>query len=297
MIGYLVLFLSFSCNAFVYHSFDGAMHVDSDFKYINHEHMLSYVGYSARYVYDFFKQLYEQQLVTKKTDTTATIPKIIHQIWIGKSLPPAFYAFQETCKRLHPDWEYRLWTQDTIHTLHLKNTQYIMQSRNPGEISDLLRYEILYQHGGVYLDCDIECLSALDELHVLYDLYVGLQPLDTGYVQLGIGVIGARPGHPLIKSVIDGIGSHWHDPEYAQMATMRTGPLYFTRKFIEYYQTDMHCDEKNIALPAFYFYPLGSVAQDVNRALWQNVGVYTIHHWAKSWLLPCFRRPQFQELE
>ncbi len=290
------LFLIFVCvplSAFVSHPFDGAMRLDSDLRYVDDDKMYLYLGSSAEQTYNFFKQLYQTKRPTINTERKNSIPKIIHQIWIGKSFPKEFYLFQESCKRLHPDWEYRLWTQDDLYRLQLTNKAFIKESRNPGEISDLLRYEILYQFGGVYLDCDIECLLALDELNDMYDLYVGLQPLDTGYVQLGIGVLGACPKHPIIKAAIDGIVCTWRKDEYKHMATVRTGPMYFTKKFIEYHRDS----EKNIALPSFYFYPLGSIAFDVNKKLWQKVGAYTVHHWAKSWLLPTFRRASFQSIQ
>jgi len=281
-----------SLSAFVYYPFDRAMRVSADLRYVDDDKMHAYVGMDGRQVYDFFKHMYEADQAAVQREKRRTIPKIIHQIWIGKTFPHEFSLFQESCKCLHPDWEYKLWTLDDLATLTLSNKEFIKQSKNPGEISDLLRYEILYQFGGVYLDCDIECLTALDELHEYYDLYVGLQPLDTGYVQLGIGVIGACPGHPMIKAAIDGVAQNWHNRLYRHMATVRTGPLYFTKIFINNHSSD----QRNIALPSFYFYPLGSIAFEIDRATWQKMGVYTVHHWAKSWLLPAFRKDQFKSI-
>jgi len=150
------------------------------------------------------------------------------------------------------------------------------------------------------VDSDM-CYVDNDKMHTyigssaeqVYDLYVGLQPLDSGYVQLGIGVLGVRPQHPIIKAAIEGIADMWYKNEYKHMATARTGPIYFTKKFIEHHRDT----EKNSALPSFYFYPLGSVVFDVNKKLWQKAGAYTVHHWAKSWLLPTFRRTPFQSIQ
>jgi mannosyltransferase OCH1-like enzyme len=39
--------------------------------------------------------------------------KIIHQIWCNKynDIPDSFLKLSATWKELHPDWEYRFWTE------------------------------------------------------------------------------------------------------------------------------------------------------------------------------------------
>ena len=64
--------------------------------------------------------------------------------------------------------------------------------------SDIARYEIIYRYGGVYIDTDFECLRPLDFLHYIYDFYTGIQPLDSAYLQLGIGILAAAPAHPYL---------------------------------------------------------------------------------------------------
>lgn len=38
------------------------------------------------------------------------VPKIIHQTWKSKDVPEQWRAAQASCRDLHPDYEYRLWT-------------------------------------------------------------------------------------------------------------------------------------------------------------------------------------------
>jgi mannosyltransferase OCH1-like enzyme len=38
------------------------------------------------------------------------IPKIIHQLWKTADVPPAFLHWQSSWREMHPDFEYRLWT-------------------------------------------------------------------------------------------------------------------------------------------------------------------------------------------
>ena len=48
-----------------------------------------------------------------------TIPKIIHQIWIGPKSLPLFWlnSFQIEFASSNPEWLYKLWTNDNIHSI------------------------------------------------------------------------------------------------------------------------------------------------------------------------------------
>ncbi len=282
-------------NILKYIDFDTSMRIN-DFQSSLYKNITKRrVGVDAQSAYDFFQQLYERNnFRTIKPQSTLKIPKIIHQIWIGKCVPPVFIAFRESWLACHPDWEYRLWTQKDIAHLNLKNRAYIEKTGNPGEKSDLMRYEILYQYGGVYIDMDFECLRSLDPLHYMYDFYIGIQPLDCEFVQLGIGIIGSVPRHPILKKCIDNIAQQWHNigPEDVPE---RTGPIHFTKIFMEYVKKND--DTIDVALPAHYFYPLGCREFQLKKNDWQKMGSFGVHHWAKTWLTIPFRRPQFKTIK
>lgn len=253
------------------------------------------LGHSGIAMMNFFRALYSKNNPARITrSATLKIPKIIHQIWIGKELPKEFFKFVQSWRIYHPDWEYRLWTQDDIPSLNLRNRALIDQSRNPGEISDLMRYEILYRYGGVYLDVDFECLRSLEPLHYLYDFYIGIQPLDSNLVQLGIGIIGSIAGHPLLNACIEKVKDRWNNKHVEQKATARTGPIYCTKVFYEHADKNGLCD---IALPPNYFYPLACTQSGRDTIRWVQEGAFAVHHWAKSWLYPSFRRPEFQSIK
>ena len=106
---------------------------------------------------------------------TAKIPKIIHQIWVGPKVPPSFFVtFQQKWKSLHPDWEYRLWTDSDLDDLNLDLRDLIDQSPNFAEKSDMIRCELLDRFGGVYLDVDMDPFQSLEDLHMKYNFYAGL---------------------------------------------------------------------------------------------------------------------------
>lgn len=47
--------------------------------------------------------------VSSPANATA-VPKIIHQTWKEETVPEKWRAAQKSCRDLHPDYEYRLWT-------------------------------------------------------------------------------------------------------------------------------------------------------------------------------------------
>lgn len=226
---------------------------------------------------DKLRAVYEKNNLLKvDPDPTPRIPKVIHQIWLGSPVPEKFKEFQESWQKLHPDWTYKLWTDEDVKHMKLYNRVLYDASINYGEKSDILRYEILYREGGVYADFDYECLKPLDLFNHCYDFYIGIQPLDTYKVQLGIGLIGSIPGHPLLKKTIEGIRRN-----ATVQIVFRTGPGHFTNIFHAYAGTGK---TRDVAMPASYFYPRGYEQLQSLRREWQKPESYAVHHWAGSWL-------------
>ena len=87
------------------------------------------------------------------------IEKVIHQIWDGDNVPFQLRILSCTWKRFNPNWEYHLWNKKEMVELV---DSYFPEWANlyhslPFNIQrlDMIRYLILYCHGGVYVDLDI----------------------------------------------------------------------------------------------------------------------------------------------
>ena len=106
------------------------------------------------------------------------IPKIIHQIWIGKKMPKFKKIFMNSNKKIleNKGWKYKLWKNKDINIKMLPFTfQYIQTAFAVGkqfnlvhtkwaQVSDLMRYEIMYRYGGVYIDTNVEILKDITNL-------------------------------------------------------------------------------------------------------------------------------------
>ena len=80
------------------------------------------------------------------------IPRIFHQIWLGPDpLPERCARYQQTWLDHHPDWKLRFWTEENLPT-PLRRPEAAERLRAPAERSDILRLELLWHFGGVYVD-------------------------------------------------------------------------------------------------------------------------------------------------
>ena len=96
------------------------------------------------------------------------IPKIIHQLWIGNKPPPT--KFMDTWKNKHESqgFEYIRWNEQ-----EMKKRGFVSQLQNKiiemEEINgkaDILRWELLYEYGGFFVDADANFICILSSLPV-----------------------------------------------------------------------------------------------------------------------------------
>lgn len=232
-----------------------------------------------RKFYETFKSMYEKNNLSKVTwSEKLLIPKIIHQIWLGSAFPDKYRAYQASWKKYNPDWEYRLWTEAELKDFPMQNRDLYENAKNYGEKSDIARYEILYQLGGLYVDTDYECIRPFDLFNHCYDFYIGIQPLDTSIVQLGIGLIGAAPGHPLLKVALDSLRAQ---SQQTEQIIAKTGPIFFTQVFV---MVAPYLGDKTIAFPPTYFYPRGYTQAEKDTAQWLKPESFAVHQWEGSWM-------------
>lgn len=246
---------------------------------------------------DLYRVLYEKNKNYQfETKASFRIPRDIHLIWLGpRPFPKESVENIRMWVAKHPDWTLHLWTDRlrvppvkgmVVHMpnefpmTHLKD--HYQQSTNWGQKSDILRYEILFNQGGIYIDHDANCLNSFEGLNRGYDFYSCLEVphtrVDGRVITSGIGIIGAIPNHPIIKGCIDEVVSHWEEsfklfplssPESLRDHVMHSTYLALTRSLEKNLNDDSH---RNIVFPASYFYPQKSLKP-----------LYSFHHYGTSW--------------
>ena len=194
------------------------------------------------------------------------IPKIIHQIWLGPKRPPRFYfTFRETWEQMHPDWEYRLWTDAEVEAFDFELKDLYNQSANWGEKADILRAEILQVFGGIYVDTDFECLQPFDDLMMRYDFFAGIEPPhaipESDYsLLISNAIIASGPGHPIMKKWKELIRSRWQKAEEECFSPIEKVLVRTFLTFGEAVESEIeHSAGTNIVFPSTYFYPIKPV--------------------------------------
>jgi mannosyltransferase OCH1-like enzyme len=154
------------------------------------------------------------------------LPKIIHQIWIGNKKRPDIWMdgikrFAETY-----GYEYRLWDDEAVSKLTLINRSWYDKEPTYNGKSDILRYELLDQFGGIYIDADMAIVRP-DGLHSLIN---GFVDRDCGFGfevdnQLICGAVFlAVKGSKFVKKCIEEIPLR----DMSQLAWLSIGPKLIT---------------------------------------------------------------------
>ncbi len=128
------------------------------------------------------------------------IPKKIHYIWFsGRPIPTLLQKNIDAWKELCSDYEICCWNEKNYD---ITKNPYMNKAYQKGKwsfVSDYARLDIIYEHGGIYLDTDVEMIRRPDEL--LYnDAFIGFERLST--VNTGAG-FGAAKGFALVKEMRD----------------------------------------------------------------------------------------------
>jgi inositol phosphorylceramide mannosyltransferase catalytic subunit len=198
------------------------------------------------------------------------IPKILHQIWINPNspeLPDKFQVYRDGWLALHSDWQYKLWNLDNLDFTPSR-MDLIKSAPNFAQMSDILRYEILFRYGGVYIDIDFECLKNIDS--ILKDVK-NFACSEDGY-HITNAIIGAEPNSVYMERCINALPKRVG----IEATSVETGPYLFTRVLLS-----QGLASDFILFPQEWFYPYH--CSELHRANENFPQAYAVHRWAGSW--------------
>jgi mannosyltransferase OCH1-like enzyme len=192
------------------------------------------------------------------------IPKIIHQIWIGPKKEPTIWTNTWKIDYIakYPEYQYILWNDLNIVSVLNKHPNikimYELEELWSGK-SDFLRYIILYEYGGIYIDADSVWINEknLDELidnTKENGIFVAYEP-DVN--KITTGVMGSTKNNKILLNVITELN-------YLIMYNDKISKRRFIRArkitgvpalFGPYFFSNM-CIDKVTIFPSHYFYPI-----------------------------------------
>lgn len=216
-----------------------------------------------------------------KSSETQLIPKKIHYCWFGeKPIPAELQKCMDSWKRFCPDYEIIRWDESNYDIHKSPYMEQAYAQKKWGFIPDIARLDILYQHGGIYLDTDVELIRNLDEL--LYQpAFCGVEAWGT----VGGGAaLGAQAGNPVLKVMLDLRNSMpvlMEDGTLNQTASgyCDTLPLLSMGLCLNG-ETQVIANGMMTVYSANFFLPFDYTSGVTN--LTQNT--FSIHHYSGSWL-------------
>lgn len=212
------------------------------------------------------------------------IPKIMHFIWVGNSaLPPFLEQCIQTWKQHHPHWEIILWDDNKVRqtffnpehsTSFLFNEHAYLNAASWAQKADLLRLEILFWFGGVYVDTDFICLKNIDELlHNHAPAFTFWSHQQNG-AWIDNGIIASAPTQKTIWKAIIHAGHNCQHQEHLDIV-QKTGPGLTTQMWKN--------DNRMIKLPYHLVYPFSILYGEDLQDLSSYPDSYAVHLYLQSY--------------
>lgn len=220
------------------------------------------------------------------------IPKIFHRVWFGPhKIPDHCQGYWAAWKLLHPDFQFITWTDTLSITNGFKDQELFIpvnketfdQCQHFSEQSDIARYEILFRHGGIYVDCDFEPLKSLTSLLENVTNFCGQLEWD----RLAVGIIGAIPNHPLYNILVGNIANNYKHTDDSHSL----GPLFYSAVVNAWKKKDRLNDLTVFERKLFYPYHW-----DEERPS-QFLNSYAVHHWMVSYRDEKFKKETTEIIE
>jgi mannosyltransferase OCH1-like enzyme len=218
------------------------------------------------------------------------IPRVFHQVWLGsKPMPGKFREWAERWAALNAGWRVEWWTDERLP--ELVNRKEFEGADKMAAKSDILRYEICWKHGGIYVDSDVEPLRPIGELLEGVNAFYGDERPDTPCN----AILGCVAGDGFFGHLVKKLPESFR--EEGDIVD-KTGPRFLKRELEAYlgekrrYEWDwgmrrrLRVSSEDGARQVFgfdwrVFYPY--YYTEPQREWDQYPEAYARHHWTASW--------------
>ncbi len=135
---------------------------------------------------------------------------IIHYCWFGgKKKPRLVRKCIDSWHKMAPDWEIQEWNEDNFDLDQHPFLRRCAELRRWAYLSDLARLIVVEEHGGIYLDTDVELLKSPESL-AKHEAFFGFETPE--WVATGLG-FGAEAHHPVVQTMIAEYDRYRENPD------------------------------------------------------------------------------------
>ena len=213
------------------------------------------------------------------------IPKLIHYCWFGGNpLPKSAIKCINSWKKFFPDYEIKEWNESNFDVNMMPFTREAYEAKKYAFVSDVARFWILYNEGGLYFDTDVEVIAPMNDI-VERGPFMGVEKMDVyekGWPAVAPGLgLGVEPGHHFYGEMMKHYGAnHYCDADGNQLPGTVVKHCTDMLKDWGLKPTDSIQQVDGIWIyPQDYFCPLN----DLTGVLIKTKNTRTIHWYSKTW--------------
>ena len=211
------------------------------------------------------------------------IPKIIHFCWFGgNEKPESVKKCIESWKKFCPDYEIKEWNEENFD---INVTDYVKEAHQNSYwafVSDYARFYILYNHGGLYFDTDVELIKPIDDL-VEKGPFFAREHKNKPIINTGL-VMCALPKMDVYKEVLDYYNSMhfvYEDGTFNKKTVVDHVTKVLIKNPNEYKNINDVFVVRDISIyPKEYFCPIDYLTGDEEY----TENTRAVHHYDSTWL-------------
>lgn len=215
------------------------------------------------------------------------IPKIIHYCWLsGDEFPPLIKSCINSWKEKLPDYEFMLWDTNRFNIEDHIWVKQAFETKKYAFAADFIRLYAVYNHGGIYLDTDIEVIKSFNPL--LDRPYITGSEGDT---IIEAGAFGAEKNSTWVKQCLDYYKDKTFintDNSFNTLTLPRIMMKQITkeRSVVEVSPNKLDLDTQKANKDIFYLFPKDYFCAKNHGTgmIEQTENTYCIHHFAMSWI-------------
>lgn len=148
------------------------------------------------------------------------IPKIIHYAWFGSELPEKVQLRVNTWKKVMPDWDFKFWNEKNYDLGRFEFSYEMYKQKKLGFVTDELRYDVLNEFGGLYLDTDMIIKKILDSI-LNHNMVWGFQYDNS----LATEIIASQPNQKLLQDILNVYDGSKFPDIHKQLNDMTSNPI------------------------------------------------------------------------
>lgn len=207
------------------------------------------------------------------------IPKKIHYCWFGgKEKPEDVKKYIASWKKYCPDYEIKEWNESNFDIHENDYCREAYEAKKWAFVSDYVRVKVLYNHGGIYMDTDVELVQSFNSL--LDDkVFMGFE----NDKMISTATIGSEAHNEFLNEILQAYSKrHFRNPD--RSLNMMTNVQLITEILSQNYDLEANGKEQ-ILPPGIHILPMEYfVAKDYWTGwILADSTTYTIHHYDGNW--------------